>query len=102
MRKIVVSEFMTLDGVMEDPGDSEGTERGGWAFKFNRGPDGDKFKFDELIASDALLLGRTTLSGICKCVAFENWRIRRQNEGHSQIRSLFNTGKSRMEQFTYN
>ena len=45
---------------MEDPGGSEGTERGGWAFKFNRGPDGDKFKFDELIASDALLLGRTT------------------------------------------
>ena len=60
MRKIVVSEFMTLDGVMEDPGGSEGTERGGWAFKFNRGPDGDKYKYDELLASDALLLGRTT------------------------------------------
>jgi hypothetical protein len=60
LRKIVVSEFMTLDGVMEDQGGSEGTERGVWAFKFNRGPDGDKFKFDELLASDALLLGRTT------------------------------------------
>lgn len=60
MRKIVVSEFLTLDGVMQDPGGSEGTERGGWAFRFNRGLDGDKFKFDELLASDALLLGRTT------------------------------------------
>jgi len=60
LRKIVVSEFVTLDGVMEDPGGSEGTERGGWAFRFNRGSEGDKFKFDELVASDALLLGRTT------------------------------------------
>jgi dihydrofolate reductase len=60
LRKIIVSEFLTLDGVMEDPGGSEGTERGGWAFKFNRGPEGDKFKLDELLASDALLLGRTT------------------------------------------
>lgn len=60
MRKIVVSEFLTLDRVMQDPGGSEGTERGGWAFRFNRGLDGDKFKFDELLASDALLLGRTT------------------------------------------
>ncbi len=60
MRKIVVSEFITLDGVMEDPGGSEGTQGGGWAFRFNRGTDGDKFKFDELQASDALLLGRTT------------------------------------------
>lgn len=60
LRKIVVSEFMTLDGVMEDPGGSEGTQRGGWAFRFNRGQEGDKFKFDELLDTDALLLGRTT------------------------------------------
>ena len=60
LRKIVVSEFLTLDGVMQDPGGSEGTERGGWAFRFDRGSEGDKFKFDELLASDALLLGRTT------------------------------------------
>jgi dihydrofolate reductase len=56
---------------MEDPGGSEGTERGGWAFRFNRGLEGDKFKFDELLASDALLLGRTTY------LAFANaWRSR--------------------------
>ena len=60
LRKIVVSEFLTLDGIMEDPGGSEGTERGGWAFCFNRGLEGDKFKLDELTASDALMLGRTT------------------------------------------
>lgn len=60
MRRIVVTEFVTLDGVMEDPGGAEKFERGGWAFKFNRGPEGDKFKNDELFASDAALLGRVT------------------------------------------
>jgi dihydrofolate reductase len=63
MRKIVVSEFITLDGVMEDPGGAEKFERGGWAFQFDRGPEGDKFKVDELFASDATLLGRVTYQG---------------------------------------
>src|SRR6476469_3330466 len=62
-RKIVVSEFMTLDGVMEDPGGSEHTPFGGWAFKFGRGSAGDGFKLDELMAADALLLGRKTYEG---------------------------------------
>jgi len=61
--KLVVSEFISVDGVMEDPGGSEGTARGGWAFHFNRGAEGDKFKFDELTSADALLLGRKTYEG---------------------------------------
>jgi dihydrofolate reductase len=60
MRRLIVSEFITLDGVMEDPGGVEGFERGGWAFQFERGPQGDQFKFDEVMASEALLLGRNT------------------------------------------
>jgi dihydrofolate reductase len=63
MSKIVVSQFITLDGVVEDPGGSENLDRGGWAFQFERGPEGDKFKLDELMASDALLLGRVTYEG---------------------------------------
>ena len=63
MGKLVVSEFVTLDGVMEDPGGAEDFERGGWAFQFERGPEGDKFKLDEVMASDALLLGRVTYEG---------------------------------------
>jgi dihydrofolate reductase len=63
MSRIVVSQFITLDGVVEDPGGSEGHERGGWAFQFERGPDGDKFKLDEVMASEALLLGRVTYEG---------------------------------------
>jgi dihydrofolate reductase len=63
MRKVIVSEFVSLDGVMEDPGGSEEFEHGGWSFQFDRGPEGDKFKFDELAAADALLLGRVTYEG---------------------------------------
>jgi dihydrofolate reductase len=66
MSKVVVSEFVSLDGVMEDPGGAEGFEHGGWTFQFDRGPEGNKFKLDELFAADALLLGRVTYQGFAK------------------------------------
>jgi dihydrofolate reductase len=66
MGKIVVSQFVTLDGVAEDPGGSEGHEHGGWAFRYERGEDGDRFKLDEVMASDALLLGRVTYEGFAE------------------------------------
>jgi dihydrofolate reductase len=60
MGKIVVTEFVSLDGVMEDPGGDGNFKHKGWTFKFNRGADGDKFKLDETLDSEALLLGRVT------------------------------------------
>jgi dihydrofolate reductase len=63
MGELVVTEFVTLDGVMEDPGGAEGTPNGGWAFKADRGPEGDAFKLGELEAADAQLLGRVTYEG---------------------------------------
>jgi dihydrofolate reductase len=66
MARIVVTEFVTLDGVFEDPGGSEDFERGGWAFQFERGEEGDKFKLDETMGSDALLLGRRTFEEFAK------------------------------------
>jgi dihydrofolate reductase len=63
MRKIIVSEFVTLDGVMEDPGGGDRTPHGGWSFKFGRSDDQQKFKSDELSTSDGLLLGRVTYQG---------------------------------------
>jgi dihydrofolate reductase len=61
--KLVVTEFISLDGVIEDPGGSEEFEHGGWSFEYDRGEDGDQFKLDELMAADAGLLGRVTYEG---------------------------------------
>ena len=66
MGKIVVTEFISLDGVIEDPGGAEGYEHGGWSFSFDQGEEGRKFKLDELLASDAQLLGRVTYEGFAK------------------------------------
>ncbi len=63
MSRIVVSQFVTLDGVFEDPGGSEGMDRGGWALRYERGEEGDRFKLDEVMAADGLLLGRVTYAG---------------------------------------
>ena len=63
MGRIVVTEFMSLDGVVEDPGGSEDFKYGGWSFEINRGDEGEKFKLDETLASNALLLGRVTYEG---------------------------------------
>jgi len=63
MGRIVVTEFVSLDGVMEDPGGSENFKHGGWSFEIGRGDEGDKFKLDEAFASEALLLGRRTYEG---------------------------------------
>lgn len=62
MGKVVVSEFITLDGVIENPGGSEDTEDGGWSFR-HPAPDGMEFKAEELRASDVQLLGRVTYEG---------------------------------------
>jgi dihydrofolate reductase len=63
MRRLVVSEFVTADGVMDGPGGEPTAPRAGWAFQFQRGEEGDQFKRDELAAADALLLGRVTYEG---------------------------------------
>ena len=63
MGKIVVTEFVSLDGVMEDPGGAEDYKHGGWTFQIERGSEGDQFKVDETMNSEALLLGRKTYEG---------------------------------------
>lgn len=66
MGRIVVTEFMSLDGVMEDPGGAESYKHGGWSFRFERDDRGNKFKLDELLAAEVMLLGRTTYLGFAK------------------------------------
>jgi dihydrofolate reductase len=63
MGRIVVTEFVSLDGVMEAPGGGEDFKHAGWTFEISRGEEGDKFKLDETIESEALLLGRKTYEG---------------------------------------
>jgi dihydrofolate reductase len=60
MGRLIVTEFITVDGVIDSPGEA------GWVFKFNRGPEGDKVKSDELMAADAQLLGRITYQGFAR------------------------------------
>jgi dihydrofolate reductase len=64
--RIVVTEFVSVDGVIEDPGGSENFEHGGWSFRFSRGEEGERFKLEETMASDAILLGRVTFEGFAQ------------------------------------
>jgi dihydrofolate reductase len=63
MGRIVVTEFISLDGVIEAPGGGEDYRHGGWTFEIERGAEGDKFKLDELREAEAQLLGRVTYEG---------------------------------------
>jgi dihydrofolate reductase len=63
MGKLVVTEFVSVDGVFEDPGGAEDYEHGGWTFEYDRGDEGNKFKLDELMEADIQLLGRVTYEG---------------------------------------
>lgn len=63
MGKIVVTEFVSLDGVIEAPGGGEDYRHAGWTFEIDRGEEGDRFKLDELVAAEAQLLGRVTYEG---------------------------------------
>jgi dihydrofolate reductase len=75
-RKLVVSQFVSLDGVTEDPVGMEGSGLGDWTGPFTRGPEGDAFKVAELFASDALLLGRVTYDGFAPA-----WSTRKDEAG---------------------
>ena len=65
MARIVVTEFISLDGVMEAPGGEE-FRHPGWSFEFDRGDEGNQFKLDETMGSEALLLGRVTYEGFAR------------------------------------
>ncbi|MBO0714704.1 MAG: hypothetical protein J2P59_08105, partial [Acidimicrobiales bacterium] len=61
MGKVIVSQFVTLDGIVGDPDGSDGTQGGGWAFRFGpEGVAGDKFKLGPSLDEGVLLLGRST------------------------------------------
>jgi dihydrofolate reductase len=63
MGRIVVTEFISLDGVIEAPGGGEDYKHAGWTFEIDRGEEGDEFKLDELKEAEVQLLGRVTYEG---------------------------------------
>jgi dihydrofolate reductase len=66
MGRVIVTEFISVDGVVEDPGGSENFKYGGWTFEFSRGEEGDQFKLDETLEAEAQLLGRVTYEGFAE------------------------------------
>lgn len=60
MGRLVVTEYISVDGVVEAPSGGEPFERVGWIDAYTRGPEGDRFKLEESLACDAQLLGRIT------------------------------------------
>src|SRR5690242_13644732 len=84
MGRIVVTEFVSLDGVMEAPGGDDNYKHGAWTFEFDRGDEGGKFKLDELMEADAQLLGRRTYEGFAAA-----WPSREDDAGFAErINSL--------------
>jgi dihydrofolate reductase len=82
MGKLVVSEFMSVDGVVEDPGGSGGTAQGGWSFR-HPAPGSLPYKFDELMAGDVMLLGRVTYEDFAVA-----WPARENTEFGARMNSI--------------
>jgi dihydrofolate reductase len=81
MGKLVVTEFVSVDGVFQDPGGVGEIDRGGWSFKAEHGDEFDRFKSDELTAADVQLLGRTTYDGFAKA-----WPSMEETEGEFAVK----------------
>jgi hypothetical protein len=82
MSEVIVSEFVTLDGVMEDPGGAEGFEHGGWSIRLSS-EEQERFKFDELTAAGALMLGRNTYEGFA--AAWPHMMDRYEGPGRAEL-----------------
>jgi dihydrofolate reductase len=81
MGKLVVTQFVSVDGVFQDPGGVGEIDRGGWSFKAEHGEEFDSFKSGELMAADAQLLGRITYEGFAKA-----WPEMEESEGEYAVK----------------
>ena len=102
MGKIVVSENVSLDGVVQDPTGEEGFRHGGW---FGQIGDKDreewaKVEFDEALGAEALLLGRRSDEYFGSAVARTDWRVGGQAERPAQVRRVLDPRKSRWNNST--
>ena len=81
MGKLVVTQFVSVDGVFQDPGGVGEIDRGGWSFKAEHGDEFDRFKSEELTAAEAQLLGRITYEGFAKA-----WPEMEETEGEFAVK----------------
>ena len=98
MGRIVVTEFVSLDGVMEAPGGGEGYRHAGWTFEIDRGADGDAFKMEETRATDGLLLGRVTYEGFAAAWPTMQGEFADKFNGDAEVRRLVDAAGSAVEQ----
>ena len=97
MGKLVVTEFVSLDGVMESPG-GEDFKYPGWSFAFERGEDGNQFKLDETLETEALLHRTRDVRELRRRVAEARRRVRRQVQHDAEVRRLVDARGSGVEQ----
>ena len=98
MGKIVVSENVTLDGVIQDPAGDEGFRAGGWGGLIGNSPQLAKLALDEALAAGALLLGRRKLRVARRAVAISQRRGGGQADQPAQVRRVRDPRQSRLEQ----
>ncbi len=98
MGKIVITENVSLDGVIEDPTGVEGSKRGGWFWEIDRGEDGEKFTLEKALGTQALLLGRRSYEFFAATWPSRGGESRGQVEQPPQVRRVLDPGGSRLEQ----
>ena len=96
MGKLVVTEFVSVDGVFEDPGGAEDFEYGGWTFEYDRGDDGNQFKLDELMDADVQLLGRVTYEGFAAAWPSREGPFAEKLNNDPKVRRLDHAHRSRV------
>ena len=98
MGKIVVSENVTLDGVIQDPAGDESFKAGGWVGLIGNSPQLAKLALDEALAAGAFLLGRRSYEWLAARVAISQRRPGGQAEQPAQVRRVRDPRQSRLEQ----
>jgi dihydrofolate reductase len=100
MGRIIVTEFMSIDGVIQAPGgvEDEDYKHVGWSFEFESGEEGKKFKEDETFGSEALLLGRITYETFALAWPTIEGELADKLNHDAQVRDLEDTRRSGLEQ----
>ena len=101
MGKIVVTEFVSMDGVVEAPGGDGDYKHAGWTNGISSGDEGNKFKYEELMQADVQLLGRVTYRGVRGSLARDgrsDGRLWPQDERHAEVRRVLDPEQRRLEE----